>query len=145
MRRNCHDLYRLRAEAAAGRRILPLLRRRRALTEPARARTIVRRFCARRDTRKAPLRAGGHLPAGGCTGGMCVREYFLCLVLFCIPVLGLIPMVAWAFSGHVCKEKRRLSRAALCLAGVVLAAVLLALMLAVVLLQSGAVPVQSMV
>lgn len=41
---------------------------RRALTEPARARTIVRRFCARRDTRKAPLRAGGHLPAGGCTG-----------------------------------------------------------------------------
>ena len=40
-------------------------------------------------------------------GGMCVREYFLCLVLFCIPVLGLIPMVAWAFSGHVCKEKRR--------------------------------------
>ena len=78
-------------------------------------------------------------------GGMCVREYFLCLVLFCIPVLGLIPMVAWAFSGHVCKEKRRLSRAALCLAGVVLAAVLLALMLAVVLLQTGAVPVQSMV
>lgn len=76
---------------------------------------------------------------------MCVREYFLCLVLFCIPVLGLIPMVAWAFSGHVCKEKRRLSRAALCLAGVVLAAVLLALMLAVVLLQTGAVPVQSMV
>ena len=76
---------------------------------------------------------------------MCVREYFLCLVLFCSPVLGLIPMVAWAFSGQVCEEKRRLSRAALCLAGVVLAAVLLALALAVVLLQAGAVPVQSMV
>lgn len=43
------------------------------------------------------------------------------------------------------KKKRRLSRAALCLAGVVLAAVLLALALAVVLLQAGAVPVQSMV
>ena len=167
MRRNCHDLYRLRAEAAAGRRILPLLRRRRALTEPAepapscegsapeetpeKPPCVPEAICPPADAQAAARAAQntGETPPQSAQpevqGGMCVREYFLCLVLFCIPVLGLIPMVAWAFSGHVCKEKRRLSRAALCLAGVVLAAVLLALMLAVVLLQTGAVPVQSMV
>ena len=76
---------------------------------------------------------------------MRVRDYFWGLVLFCIPVAGLVPMVAWAFSERVCEEKRRLSRAALCLAGIVLAAVLLALALAAVLLKMGAVPVQRMV
>lgn len=69
-------------------------------------------------------------PADGPQPGMRVRDYFWCLVLFCIPVAGLVPMVAWAFSERVCEEKRRLSRAALCLAGIVLAAVLLALALA---------------
>ena len=84
-------------------------------------------------------------PAGGPQPGMRVRDYFWCLVLFCIPVAGLVPMVAWAFSERVCEEKRRLSRAALCLAGIVLAAVLLALALAAVLPEMGAVPVQRMV
>ena len=84
-------------------------------------------------------------PADGPQPGMRVRDYFWCLVLFCIPVAGLVPMVAWAFSERVCEEKRRLSRAALCLAGIVLAAVLLALALAAVLLKMGAVPVQRMV
>lgn len=84
---------------------------------------------------------------GACEGRRTARspacacgDYFWCLVLFCIPVAGLVPMVAWAFSERVCEEKRRLSRAALCLAGIVLAAVLLALALAAVLLEMGAVP-----
>ncbi len=64
-----------------------------------------------------------HEPCAASAHGMRVREYFLCLVLFCIPVLGLIPMVAWAFSPRVCAEKRRLAQAALCLAAVILAAI----------------------
>lgn len=109
-----------------------------AICPPADAQTAAR---AAQNTGEAPPQSA----QPEVQGGMCVREYFLCLVLFCIPVLGLIPMVAWAFSGHVCEEKRRLSRAALCLAGIVLAAVLLALALAAVLLEMGAVPVQRMV
>lgn len=77
--------------------------------------------------------------------GMRVRDYFLCLVLFCIPVLGLVPMVAWAFSPRVHEEKRRLAQAALCLAAVVLAAILLALVLAVFVLKAGAAPVRNVI
>lgn len=64
-------------------------------------------------------------------GGLTTAQYFWTLVLFSVPVAGLIPMVYWSFGSTASPARRRLARASLIRAGVltvvgVLAAAVLA-------------------
>lgn len=69
-------------------------------------------------------------------GGLSTANYFWTLLLFAVPLVGLIFMIYWGFIGKVSPARKRLARAALIKAAVFLASGLAALVMLIALLFS---------
>ena len=79
--------------------------------------------------RKAPPSGPRYRPAetAEADGGLTTAQYFWTILLFSIPVAGLVFVLYWAFSGTAQPCRKRLARAWLIRAGVILAGILLVL------------------